>query len=89
MYHFYRLVADDVVSNLFSEHSLQVIIGGAQEEISLQKLIDEVNQQVQQEAIMHGGEVDEVEVTAMIHGRMKSKGEGATGIRQGSITQSA
>ncbi|CAH1799330.1 unnamed protein product [Owenia fusiformis] len=54
----------------------QVIIGGAQEEISLQKLMEDVNIEVVQEYEAAGGEgaIDEEELSAKVYKKMQSKG---------------
>ena len=50
-----------------------MIIGGAQEELSLQHLLEEISQEVQQEAQAFGV-VDEEEVSTRVHQKLKSKG---------------
>lgn len=52
-----------------------MIIGGAQEEISLQRLMTEVNQDVEEEMRSAGGEVDVDLLNARIHSKMSARGE--------------
>ena len=53
---------------------LKVIIGGAEEELSLQRLMDDVNQGIQEElAAVPDGTVAEEDVERMVHERMASK----------------
>ncbi len=56
--------------------SVQVIIGGAQEELALQRLLEEVNSEVQQEAAAHGGgeHIDEDALTHRVHSKLMNKG---------------
>ena len=55
----------------------KVIIGGAQEEIALQRLLEEVNQEVQQEAQAQGGgdRIDEEELAHRVHAKFASRGK--------------
>ena len=50
-----------------------MIIGGAQEELSLQKMIDEVNAEVLAEAQAHDGELDSAVLTTRVHQRLQQK----------------
>ena len=52
----------------------QVIIGGAQEEIALQRLLEEVNRDVVQEAQDLGEALDEDALAEKVHTKLKSKG---------------
>ncbi|XP_070569063.1 uncharacterized protein [Ptychodera flava] len=52
----------------------KVIIGGAQEEISLQRLMEEVNQEVMEEYRVSGGVVDEDAMTKAVSEKLKKKG---------------
>ena len=53
---------------------LKVIIGGAQEELSLQRLMDDVNLGIQEElAAVPDGTVAEEDVERMVHQRMTSR----------------
>ena len=56
----------------------KVIIGGAQEEIALQRLLEEVNQEVQREAQAQGGgdRIDEEELTHRVHAKFAGRGKG-------------
>jgi len=56
-----------------------VIVGSAKEEISLERLLAQVHEEVMQEAAARGGPVDETELTRRIHEVMK--GGGATARR--------
>ena len=51
----------------------KVIIGGAQEEISLEQFMSEVDEEVQAE-VAAGREIDEDEFAERVHAKMKSKG---------------
>ncbi|KAL4238998.1 hypothetical protein ACF0H5_003702 [Mactra antiquata] len=51
----------------------QVIVGGAQEEMSLEQFMDEVNEEAQAD-LAAGREIDEEEFTRRVHGKMLSKG---------------
>ncbi|KAH3859160.1 uncharacterized protein LOC127871799 [Dreissena polymorpha] len=51
----------------------QVIVGGAQEEMSLERLMEEVNEEVQAE-MAAGSAIDETEMTRRVHSKMMSKG---------------
>ena len=51
-----------------------VIVGSAREEISLERLLAQVHQEVMQEAAARGGPVDETELTRRIHEVMKDGG---------------
>ncbi len=53
----------------------QVIIGGAQEEIALQRLLEEVNRDVVQEAQEFGEALDEDALAEKVHSKLKSKGK--------------
>jgi hypothetical protein len=52
-----------------------VIVGSAKEEISLERLIAQVHEEVMREAAMCGGPVDEVELTRRLHEVMHSGGK--------------
>lgn len=52
-----------------------VIVGSAKEEISLERLLAQVHEEVMQEAAARGGPVDETELTRRIHEVMKDGGE--------------
>ena len=56
----------------------KVIIGGAQEEIALQRLLEEVNREVQQEAQAQGGgdHIDEEELAHRVHAKFAGRGKG-------------
>ena len=52
-----------------------MIIGGAQEEMSLQLLMEEVNREVVNECAAAGeADIDSEELTRMVHSKLKSKG---------------
>lgn len=51
----------------------QVIIGGAQEEMALERIMDEVNEEVQAD-LNAGRDIDEEEMTRRVHSKMMSKG---------------
>ncbi|XP_069116723.1 uncharacterized protein [Argopecten irradians] len=51
----------------------QIIIGGAQEEISLERWMAEVDEEVQRE-IAAGNQINDDEMTQRVHDKMKSKG---------------
>ncbi|CAF0781928.1 unnamed protein product [Rotaria sp. Silwood1] len=51
-----------------------VIVGSAKEEISLEKLIAQVHEEVMREAALRGGPVDETELTRRIHEVMQDGG---------------
>ncbi|CAF2941946.1 unnamed protein product [Rotaria sp. Silwood2] len=51
-----------------------VIVGSAKEEISLEKLIAQVHEEVMREAELRGGPIDEAELTRRIHEVMHSGG---------------
>lgn len=51
-----------------------VIVGSAREEISLERLLAQVHEEVMQEAAARGGPVDETELTRRIHELMKDGG---------------
>lgn len=51
-----------------------VIVGSAKEEISLERLIAQVHEEVMREAATRGGPVDEAELTRRIHEIMKDGG---------------
>ena len=51
----------------------QVIIGGAQEEMSLEKFMADVDEEVQKE-IAAGREINDEEMTSRVHMKLKSKG---------------
>jgi hypothetical protein len=51
-----------------------IIVGSAREEISLERLIAEVHEEVMREAASRGGPVDETELTRRIHEIMKDGG---------------
>ena len=61
----------------------KVIIGGAQEEIALQHLLEEVNQDVQQEAQARGGgaNIDEEDLSRRVHAKLQSKGTNSVHLR--------
>lgn len=64
----------DVIVVLF-----QVIVGGAQEELSLQQLMEDVNLEVVNECAEAGEEdVDTEELTRKVHMKLKSKGRNLT-----------
>ena len=67
----------------------QVITGGAQEELALQRLLEEVNQEVQQEARVQGGgeRIDEEALTHKVHAKLKSKGAFSVSLSQETETQ--
>lgn len=52
---------------------IEVIIGGAQEEVSLEKLMAEVDEEVQKD-LKAGKKIDEEELSSRIHEKMKLKG---------------
>ena len=52
-----------------------VIVGSAKEEISLERLLAQVHEEVMQEAAARGGPVDETELTRRIHEVMHGGGE--------------
>ncbi len=51
-----------------------VIIGSAKEEISLERLLAQVHEEVMREAALSGGPVDETELTRRIHEVMHGGG---------------
>lgn len=51
-----------------------VIVGSAREEISLEKLLAQVHEEVMREAALRGGPVDETELTRRIHEVMQGGG---------------
>ena len=51
-----------------------IIVGSAREEISLEKLIAEVHEEVMREAALRGGPVNEIELTRRIHEIMQDGG---------------
>jgi hypothetical protein len=51
-----------------------VIVGSAREEISLERLIAQVHEEVMREAAARGGPVDETELTRRIHDIMHGGG---------------
>lgn len=51
----------------------QVIVGGAQEEMSLEQFMDEVNEEAQAD-LAAGRDIDEEELTRRVHCKMMSKG---------------
>jgi len=51
-----------------------VIVGSAREEISLERLIAQVHEEVMREAALRGGPVDETELTRRIHEVMHGGG---------------
>jgi len=51
-----------------------VIVGSAREEVSLEKLISQVHDEVMREAALRGGPVDEAELTRRIHELMQDGG---------------
>ena len=51
----------------------QIIIGGAKEEMSLDKWMDEINEEIMEE-FMDGDDIDEEEITSKIHSKMAEKG---------------
>ena len=56
-------------------HVHQVIIGGAQEEMSLQKMIEEVNEEVMAEAQSHADQLDTDAIASRVHCKLQSKSE--------------
>ena len=53
----------------------QVIVGGAQEEMSLQLLMEEVNREVVKECAAAGdADIDSEALTRKVHSKLKSKG---------------
>lgn len=59
----------DTCANLAS-----VIVGSAKEEISLERLIAQVHEEVMREAALRGGPVDEAELTRRLHEVMQTGG---------------
>lgn len=59
----------------------EVIIGGAQEEVSLEKLMAEVDEEVQRDLEL-GKEIDEEELSRRIHEKMKLKGARAKQLKK-------
>jgi hypothetical protein len=51
-----------------------IIVGSAKEEISLERLIAQVHEEVMREAALRGGPVDETELTRRIHEVMQGGG---------------
>lgn len=51
-----------------------IIVGSAREEISLERLLDQVHEEVMREAALRGGPVDEAELTRRIHDIMHGGG---------------
>ena len=51
-----------------------MIVGGAQEELSLQQLMEEVNQEVMHAAEEADKDIDAEELTRRVHMKLKSKG---------------
>jgi hypothetical protein len=51
-----------------------IIVGSAREEISLERLLAQVHEEVMREAALRGGPVDETELTKRIHAVMQSGG---------------
>ncbi|CAF3955099.1 unnamed protein product [Rotaria sp. Silwood2] len=51
-----------------------IIVGSAKEEISLERLIAQVHEEVMHEAVLRGGSVDETELTRRIHEVMQGGG---------------
>ena len=51
-----------------------IIVGSAKEEISLERLIAQVHEEVMREAASRGGPVDEAELTRRIHEIMQDGG---------------
>lgn len=70
----------------------EVIIGGAQEEVSLEKWMTEVDEEVQKD-LEAGKEIDEEELSRRIHDKMKLKGARAKQLKRnkqvGEITRRA
>ena len=58
-----------------AEHLAKVIIGGSREEISTEKLMAQVHEEVIKEAAAKGTKVDEDELTRRIHNILNSQGE--------------
>ena len=52
----------------------QVIVGGAQEELSLQQLMEEVNQEVIHAAAQADEDIDAEDLTRQVHMKLKSRG---------------
>jgi hypothetical protein len=57
-----------------SANLASVIVSSAKEEISLERLIAQVHEEVMREAALHGGPVDETELTRRIHEVMQGGG---------------
>lgn len=57
-----------------SQNLASVIIGSTREDISLERLLGKVHEEVMQEAAKRGGPVDEEELTRRIHEVMKDGG---------------
>ncbi|XP_048735686.2 uncharacterized protein LOC125651138 [Ostrea edulis] len=62
----------------------QVIIGGAQEEISLEKWMAEVDEEIKRE-MDAGREINDEEMSHMVHEKLKSKGAVAKRLRQNNV----
>ncbi|XP_048735269.1 uncharacterized protein LOC125650791 [Ostrea edulis] len=62
----------------------QVIIGGAQEEISLEKWMAEVDEEIKRE-MDAGREINDEEMSHMVHKKLKSKGAVAQHLRQNNV----
>jgi hypothetical protein len=58
-----------------SANLASIIVGSAKEEISLERLIAQVHEEVMREAALRGGPVDEVELTRRIHEVMHNGGK--------------
>lgn len=55
--------------------NFQIIVGGVQEEISLQQLMDEVNLEVTEEFNATSGDIPEEEIVTKVQERLQSKCE--------------
>ena len=58
-----------------AENLAKVIVGGTREEISMEKLMAQVHEEVMKEAAAKGTRVDEDELTRRIHNILNSQGE--------------
>ncbi|UJR37663.1 hypothetical protein I4U23_030359 [Adineta vaga] len=63
------------------DHLASIIIGSAKEEISLERLLAQVHEEVMREAALRGGPVDETELTRRIHEVMQGGGAKARRVK--------
>ena len=58
-----------------SANLASIIVGSAKEEITMEKLLAQIHEEVMQEAATRGGPVDETELTRRIHEVVKDGGQ--------------